>query len=361
VASVSSAAGLASVVSALLFLAACGGPPKVQPKPTGRTSFGFEKIDVAGVPPLWGSASVGNFVVGGADASDNAQPSVFETDAAGGKITSTALPDLNTGRFCHCALFDPNRKELLVLGGRDKNFADIHDAEIIDTQSGTKSTIDPNGAADHPIGCMAFFSQKADKGWIFGGLSSTAGNFSSDTYRYDPTAHTLTKLDITNGPLERYDAGIHLLDNGDVLMVGGMGGVLPGVKMLSDMWLFHADSETWTEIKPDNDVLPPGRRYPWTSLAPDESELLYGFGTDSGTGQHMLDDVWVFNFDDGKTGGKWFNQVVSGKPPARGFTYKWQGPPGTAGVLAYGIDSSMKTLTDAFVLLPPDSLAGEWH
>jgi hypothetical protein len=351
-----------SLFAAAALAAACGAPPNTKPKATGRTTFGFEKIDVTGVPPLWGSAAVANFVVGGADGSDAVKTSVFETDASTGKITSNALPDLNTGRFCHCALFDPNRKELLVLGGRDKNFADIHDAEIIDTEAGTKASIDPNGAADHPIGCMAFFSEKADKGYIFGGLSSTAGQFSGDTYRYDPAAHTLTKLVIANGPLERYDAGVHLLDNGDVLMVGGMGGALFGVKMLSDMWLFHVDTETWTEIKPDDNFIPPGRRYPWTSMAPDESELLYGFGSDSGTGQHMLGDLWVFHFDANKTGGRWANQIVDGKlPSARGFTYKWPGPAGTAGVLAYGIDSSQKSLDDAFVMQVPDSLAGDWH
>jgi hypothetical protein len=350
----------ASILAVLVAAAGCPAPGVVKPPPdTGRTFFGFDKLAVdQAVTPLWGDASTGAFVAGGVQGSLQVVKDVLQVDSSSGTLKTKVVGTMTKARMCNCALFDESRNELLVVGGRDEQFADNNDAEIVNTATGENIAIDANGAGDHPIGCQAFFSTSTDKGYIFGGLSSTVGNFSPDTYRYDPASHTITKIDGLVGPPARYDAAIHQLDNGDVLMVSGMGSQGLAAKFFQDMWIFDAAHETWSEQKPDAaSLLPPGRRYAWTSLAPDESELLYGFGSDSPTGQHMLGDFWAYDFA-AKT---WNKQAVDGLPSARGFSYKWQGPPQSAGALAFGIDNASTVFADAYVMTPPDDLAGNWH
>ncbi len=344
---------------ALPFGGACVGPGAAPPPDDNapkRTTFSFAPIETDGVDARWGAAAVGDFVVGGVDQSMTVTQDIFRLDASDGTMRATPLTTLDTPRYCNCAMFDPNRHELLVVGGRNGTFNDENSAEIVNTETLEHVAIDANGAADHPVGCQAFFSPSADKGYVFGGLDSSSG-FTGKTWRYDPAAHTLTELSI-DGPPARYDAGIHIFDDGTVLLVGGMGLGAFGPIFFSDLWRFDPADETWSQIATTSTDVPQGRRYPWTSLAPDESMLLYGFGSDSGNGSHVLGDLWSFTFDTGA----WAQVPVDGeRPEARGFTYNWRGPPGSAGALAFGTDANLGVFEDAYALQVPDALAGTWH
>lgn len=95
---------------------------------------------------------------------------------------------------------------------------------------------------------------------------------------------TITKLDIP-GPAARYDAGIVELADGSSLLVSGMGGGVGGVIFYADVWRFDPSTESWSEIPTTSKLVPPGRRYAWVTVAPDESVLLFGFGSDSLAGE----------------------------------------------------------------------------
>src|SRR5690606_13901465 len=134
------------------------------------------------------------------------------------------------------------------------------------------------GAADNPVGCQAHYLDGVDRAYVFGGLSSLGG-FSAMTWRWDPEARTFTEI-VTPGPAARYDAATYEENSGTLLLSGGMGGGAAGVVFFSDVWRFDPSSETWSEV-PTTTAAPAGRRYPWTALSPDESQLVYGFGSDS--------------------------------------------------------------------------------
>jgi hypothetical protein len=290
-----------------------------------RTTFAFEPISVSGIEPRWGSPVAPGFVVGGVDRAMRVQEGLFALSADDDGVHATALAPMSIPRSCACALFDERRRELVIFGGRDGDFADAKTAEIVNVDTGAREDLDVSvGAADHPVGCQAFWSPATDKGYVFGGLDSSSG-FTDATWRYDPATRTVTALDI-DGPAARYDAGVHVLDDGDAILVGGMGANSFSARFFSDVWRFDVHNERWTEVPTTSTTLPEGRRYPWTSLAPDESLLLYGFGSDSPRGESVLGDLWIFSFDTGE----WAPLDVDGElPAARGFTNNWEGPEGT--------------------------------
>lgn len=345
-----------SLLVAALAPIGCAPPTDQEPPIEGRTSYAFEPIAIDGLPARWGAPVAPGVFFGGVDQTMTVQGDVFTVAADEETLHAELVATLDVPRFCGCGIMDTTRNELLVVGGRDNGYRDEASTVLINLASNEPTVIEANGAADTPVGCQAFFAPTTDKGYIFGGLSSGTG-FSGDTYRYDPAARTITKLDIP-GPAPRYDAGIIELADGTTILVGGMGGGGAFVTFFSDVWRFDPSSETWTEIPTSSDDVPEGRRYPWVAVSPDESTLLYGFGSDSPRGESVLGDIWSF----ATASGVWSELPVEGElPAARGFTYRLAGPLDTAGVLAFGSDASLNIHQDAFVLRVPDALAGEWR
>jgi hypothetical protein len=325
----------------------------------GRTTFSWEPIAADGMQPRWGmyiaESSERAFLLGGV--TDGVVDVGFRLGATDASVTASPDVLMDHSRYCHCAMLDEERDRLIVLGGRDEGFADSPTAVALGIASSSVDIIEDNGAADHPVGCQAFFFPELDRGYVFGGLSSTLGEFTNVTYRFDALTDTFTALDVT-GPAARYDAGTHVLADGTAILVGGMGRATLSATFYSDVWRFDPNDETWTELAPrDAPGAPPGRRYPWTAVSPDESTLLYGYGSDSGMGSTVLGDMNAFDF----ASATWAPLAASGEAPsARGFTYRWPGPAGSAGVLGFGYDGT-DVVTDAYVLRVPDDLAGHWH
>ncbi len=208
--------------------------------------------------------------------------------------------------------------------------------------------------AAYPVGCSAWYAPSTDRGYVFGGLSGAEAAFSSTTWRWDPDARAFTALDI-EGPPGRYDAAVHALDDGDLLLASGMG-LGAAVVFYDDVWRFDAQAETWSRLDAVGEA-PPGRRYAWSAVSPDETLLLFGFGSDSPTGQSLLGDLWVFDLET-RT---WAPAEVDGAmPEARGFTPNWQVAEGEPGVLAFGANAVLQVLPDVFILRAPEGLKGRW-
>ena len=332
-------------------------------QPRGRTTFGWRAVDSA-ITPVWGGfvADVPGertLLVGGvAGPSAPVLPAAEEVGVRGDGLVPARTIDLDVARYCGCAFIDTARNELIVIGGRDGRFADIDSAAVIDLDDGTVTPLGAVLPSQHPVGCQAFYVPATDKGYVFSGLSSTQGNFGDTLARWDGETRTFTAVDVTLPPA-RYDASIHTLQDGRVLMLGGMGLSNLGALFHRDVWTFDGATETWTAQALSTDA-PPGRRYAWSAVAPNDDTVLFGYGSDSPQGATMLGDLWRLSLSTGS----W--QPLDGEldgvaVPARGFASRLPGLPGTAGLLTGGMNADGDLVTDAFVLDVPADLDGEWR
>jgi hypothetical protein len=326
----------------------------VAPEPVTR--FRFELLELTDVPPMWGAITAGPLLVGGVDGLQKVREGVFSAKFSPGGASARPVGVLDMPRYCACAIADMGRNTLLVIGGRDAAFVDAPSASLVDLTAGTSKPVDDAGAADYPVGCSAFFSPPKDLGYVYGGLSGAKQAFSATTHRWDPVAGTLTALEVA-GPPGRYDASVRVMNDGDALLVSGMG-LASGVVFYQDLWRFDVDTETWSEIVPVSTERPPGRRYGWSALSPDESLLVFGYGSDAPNGSSVLGDMWAFTF----ATGQWAPLELDGELPApRGFMPNWQIGGDDAGILAFGSEENLNVYDDAYILKVPDDLRGAWH
>ena len=228
-----------------------------------------------------GAVAVGPYVVSGMDAAMQVSTDVFSLDATDGTVHASVVATLDVPRYCSCALFIPAATSSSCSAAAT---TDMPTPPPPSSWISPPARSAPSTTPEPPITRSAATrsSRRPGTGAIFGGLASSAG-FTDQTWRYDPVDRTFTELN-TDGPFHRYDAGVHVLDNGDALLVGGMG----NSGFASDVWRFDAAAEVWSEIAVTSSVVPAGRRFPWTAVAPDESILLYGYGSDSPMGDSVL-------------------------------------------------------------------------
>ncbi|HRE91821.1 MAG TPA: kelch repeat-containing protein, partial [Myxococcota bacterium] len=180
-------------------------------------------------------------LIGGVTNAQNVVSTIATATLADGTLTLTEVGATDLPRYCQCAFFDPTRDELVVLGGRGRTFADAASSAVIDTTSWRATPLSDHSADDFPVGCVAFFSPLSDKGYVFGGLSTSRREFSPTAHRYDPTTRTFEALP-TTGPAARYDAAVHVLSDGDALLLSGMG-LATTATFYDDVWRFDAEHQ----------------------------------------------------------------------------------------------------------------------
>lgn len=329
---------------------------------TALDTFRFERLTVSGGTPVWGAIATHGYLIGGVTGAQTVVSTIATASLSADTLTITEAGATDLPRYCHCAFFDPTRDELVLLGGRGRTFADAASSAVVDTTSWRSTPLADHTADDFPVGCVAFYSPLSDKGYVFGGLSTSRREFTPTTHRYDPTTRSFEALVTATAPAGRYDAGVHVLADGDALLLSGMG--LAGtVTFFDDVWRFDAETETWSEVSITG-TRPPGRRYPWTALSPDETLLIFGYGSDSPTGNSVLDDLWALDL----TTNTWAPLPVDGEhPSARGFAPNWQlsaaslDRPDAVGLLGFGSDATLRVTSDVYLLVPPPRHAGLWR
>ncbi len=318
-------------------------------------------IELAELTAVWGGLTAQEsptraYLAGGLTRTGGtASTKVLRVEQVGSNVTVTTLSEGLADRYCGCAMVDPTRGELIVLGGRDGSFQETPTAELVALGSGAVSAIDPAGAADHPVGCHAVFLPERDEGYVFGGYAQSGG-FSNKVHRYSPSDRSFTELSIAGAlPPARYDGAFrHPKPGGPVYLVGGMG-LAGGVKFYPDVWTFDPASESWAEIAVAGE-LPPGRRLPWVAFAGDDSALVMGFGSDSPQGQTLLGDLWRLDLAS-KT---WSRPGYTGAAPGlRGFAQWLPGPEGTAGLLSGGLGET--GMVNEQLVLEPPTASGGWR
>lgn len=326
----------------------CGGEDvdgRTEPVDSATEDIGpsephWTPLSTDGLVGTWGSFPAGQHHVGGIAglSMGTGTTELLTYEVQNDTLVASVRGVADVPRYCGCAFEDVSRDELVIVGGRNDGFTEEPTAERIDAD-GLPTSLEHDGAADHPVGCAAFYAASTDRGYVFGGAGG--GALSDQLWRYDPGAGTFTAVD-TPGPSARYDAGVVQLEDGMVYLVGG----LTDDGMASDVWRFDPGEETWTELPPTTDA-PAGRRFPF--LVSDDDGLFYGYGTSSPSGQRMLKDVW--RFDLGSQA--WEKLAFEGDVPAkRGFAVSLEGPEGSLGVLAFGFDGDREVYQDAWVLWP---------
>lgn len=323
--------------------------------------WAVEPVTVDGLAAVWGgmvaqeSPQVAYLAGGVAGTSGPVTGNLVRVEQGAAGVTTTLVSSSLTKRYCGCALVDAKRKELVVIGGRGASFNETKTAELVNLETGAVTALDAGAAVDHPVGCHAVFLADRDEGFVFGGAGQAAG-FSSSLFRYDPTSHTLTPVDVPAAPPARYDAAFRYpVDGGAVWLVGGMG-ISGGVKFYSDVWKLDPTTTTWSEVAVSG-AAPPGRRLPWVAFAGDLGALVMGFGSDSAMGATMLGDLSRLDL----ATGMWSEVQRTGDldPGKRGFAQWLPGPEGSAGLLSGGLED-LGLSEQAFVLQPPVK-DGDWR
>lgn len=235
-------------------------------------------------------------------------------------------------RYCGCAAYDPDRDVVVMMGGRDlaSPFSIPMETWELDLETETWSQPSVDSSPGGPIGCSLAYSREARAMFLFGG--GGAEGYPETTWRWDPDAPAWTALEAT-GPTGRYDAiWLPMADGRRSLLFAGSFGAM-GAAFYSDVWIFDAVDETWTEVEIEGDV-PPGRRTPWTAWEPGERGLYVANGYDGN--MEPIGDFWHLDLE----ARRWTQLSADGAPGARGFTPALPGPEGTLGAMLGGFDGS---------------------
>jgi hypothetical protein len=233
-------------------------------------------------------------------------------------------------RYCGCAAYDPERDVVMMTGGRDVTLPLSIPPETWELSLATETwtQIAVPETPDGVIGCNLAWARDPGAMYLFGGGGESG--YSDVVYRYDPTAPAWVALDAT-GPTARYDAAwLPMSDGRRLLLFAGSFGAM-GSAFYSDVWIFDAVDESWTELAIEGDP-PPGRRTPWTAWAPNERGLYVANGYDGA--MQPIGDFYFLDLEEQR----WTELPSDGAPSARGFSTALPGPDGTLGAMLGGYD-----------------------
>ncbi len=225
------------------------------------------------------------------------------TDQQWTKLTTSG--DLPPVRYCHCATYLPNQKQVLIAGGRDATGL-VDSAYTLDLESLRWTQVTgtvPSGA----IGCNAHWMPQLSRAIVFGGDGRSGVN--ANTWSYEPVARTFTLLTPTTKPPARRDAmSIYEPTQGKVVLFGGAVAITSSY--LQDVAVF--DGSTWDFGTPAPH--PRARRYGATGYDALHAKWLLFSGTDD---SDDFDDLWVIDplslsFEE--------VQAVAPRPAKRGFS-----------------------------------------
>jgi hypothetical protein len=284
----------------------------------GPSAFDPHWIEGPDAPPSevegrWGAVTVyvpGEELVIVHGGSQYPRPTSDETwvfDLRAQRWSELETQDAPPPRYCHCGVYLPETRELLVVNGRNEQGALPRAAWTLSLETRRWTTVEgelPPGA----IGCNAVYDPREKRALVFGGQARAS--LSNQTHVYDPVARTFTRLLTDSSPPARRDALlIHDPVGGKVWLHAGQ--VARG--HLNDTWSF--DGSDWTQVEVP-EPLPPGRRWSAHGLDARGNWVFFG-GTDE---QESFDDLWVMNL--GQPG--WRRLELEGAPDGRaGASHAW--------------------------------------
>lgn len=198
------------------------------------------------------------------------------------KLTTTgAVPPV---RYCHCATYLPNQRQVLIAGGRHSSGL-VDSAYTLDlaTLEWTQVTgTVPTGA----IGCNAHWMPNLSRAIVFGGEGMQGVN--DKTWAYDPTARTFTELMPASRPYARRDAmSMYEPTQGRLFLFGGAARIMS--QYLDDIAMF--DGTNWVDTVAPMPH-PRARRYSASGYDAQHGRWMLFSGTND---TDDFDDLWTLD------------------------------------------------------------------
>jgi cysteine-rich repeat protein len=214
------------------------------------------------------------------------------------------------GRYGAAIAYDPERREVIMFGGKDSVREELGDTWC--WRDGQWTELAPATSPPARGGAVFGFDPSSQQLVLFGG---GPGGADASPYVYGDTwtwdGETWTELLPSTPPPPRRNAAMAMDPvHGRLLLFGGGGGDNPvelGRTPLADTWAF-ADGE-WIALAPT--TVPPARKHHAMATDPLRHELvLFGGNTIGGSGGHMA-DTWAWTGDD------WIAKTPPASPSAR--------------------------------------------
>lgn len=185
-------------------------------------------------------------------------------------------------RYCHCATYLPDQKQVLIVGGRDASSV-VTSAYTLDLATLTWSKIS-GLTPTRAIGCVAHWMPQQTRAIVFSGEG--VGGVSAKLFAYDPVARSFAEVTLDEPPARRDAMSMFLPSPERVLVYGGAVSVAAKTH-LDDLVVF--DGTSWTSPMLDP-ARPSPRRYGASGYDPAHGRwLLYGGTNDV----EDFDDLWL--------------------------------------------------------------------
>lgn len=159
------------------------------------------------------------------------------------------FPDggLPSARCGHSMVYDPGTGRVLMFGGLDSTYAVLNDDWAYDPATNRWAELYPAG--ERPTvrsGAAMVYDSATGKVILFGGLDLKTLN---DTWVYDPAANTWTDLHPAGDvpPARSGAAMVYDSDSDRVVLFGGSD-TLMGDSCLNDTWAYDPTANTWTKL-----------------------------------------------------------------------------------------------------------------
>ena len=194
--------------------------------------------------------------------------------------------DLPAQRAGQGMVYDSDTGKVILFGGIAAD-GDFSDTWSYDPIANAWTYLSPTGTVPSARDSVSMvYDPSTHRVLMFGGLD--AGGALNDTWAYDPTANTWTKLSPSGTlPPARYAASIvYDTSNGQTIMFGGQS---DDGNSLNDTWAYDPTTNTWTKLSPSGE--PPSARS--SSMVYDSvtgQAILFG-GNGGGSG---FNDTWSY-------------------------------------------------------------------
>ena len=195
----------------------------------------------------------------------------------------------------HSAIYDPENRKMLIFGGEGEYHMYYDDLWGFDCQSNTWTSLaaieGPSGRDNH----TAIYDFDRKKMLIFGGHNYDDGYnyYLNDLWEYDIESNSWKQLTPSGNPPtgRAYHTAVYDPSNKRMLVFGGRS--LDMSSMLNDLWEYDIASNNWTQLASST---PPIARENHTALFDPFGNRMLVFGGDYYDDRfHYLDDLWEFN------------------------------------------------------------------
>ena len=217
---------------------------------------------------------------------------------------SGALP---TARLNHAMALDPDTGRVIMFGGLGDDGV-LNDTWAYDPAANAWTNLSPTGTMPSPrAGHSMAYDPATQRLIMFGGFDESGGRL-NETWAYDPTANTWTKLSPSGKLPAGRDAHSMVYDPSSGLMIVFGGEYDHG--NLNDTWAYDPVTDSWTGLSPSGSL--PGERF-GSAMAYDLSDgrlIMFGGFNDT----HAFNDTWAYD----SRANSWTELGSSGTlPPSR--------------------------------------------